>query len=591
MASYTIHIPTSETSNALQPVQQFQHPTQVGNQQYIPDPNLAETHAIYASQNRPLVSKNQIDKEGNLVLTETTNADDVSTEAAAVPEKIRHHDTSTDEVTDEEHIAFQALWLSRWVFCSRSLQWQRALGRKRVIKEAAAQKDAEASRSNKASGDDSVNTGKKPMSSKPPPTPKRKPSNTSASDDEDRSPPHTRQAAKKRQKATISSVKGKGSGTSKPTSSSDKVLSDEQLLKTDGNALVVESHNLSPDNIPPKDDAGTITSDLKASTLNFDLDNPQGVPQQKSPSLSPVLKDNEPSAKATSPEHTEDTHSNDGSPVINQDEDMEDPPQHSNTATNEVSSLHKSSNVETSTFGTIVAPATTSTKTSSELTPAELEQLKNTDPVSFLKAMMNAKSVLPIMVETSLNILVESGTGNDTPNLLRQIKKKFFETNLIEVLSKDSTSCFGLNNLLKKVDLLQVSDEASQVIVSLSSLLDQLQADNLRKREVDQKLNTKVTSHSSSWKAANESTTKEEEIDHLQEKVKAAKSRQEEIKQLKKKELDDVVQAGIQHIETAQKLVPEIEELKKQQATIERHLSLWASQYSTMKNNLPADFA
>src|SRR4051812_12249191 len=129
------------------------------------------------------------------------------------------------------------------------------------------------------------------------------------------------------------------------------------------------------------------------------------------------------------------------------------------------------------------------------LTSAELERLKNTHPVSFLKAMMNAENVSPIRVEPSSNILAESDKGNDIPNLLRQIKKKFFETDLSEVLSKDSTSCFGLNNLLKKVDLLLVSKEVSQVIVSLSSLVDQLQADTLRKQDVDEQLNTKVTSH------------------------------------------------------------------------------------------------
>src|SRR3954464_4958849 len=34
----------------------------------------------------------------------------------------RYHVQTTTEVTDEEHIAFLALWLSRCVICSRSLQ-------------------------------------------------------------------------------------------------------------------------------------------------------------------------------------------------------------------------------------------------------------------------------------------------------------------------------------------------------------------------------------------------------------------------------------------------------------------------------------
>lgn len=33
-----------------------------------------------------------------------------------------HHVTDTDKVSDEEHIAFLALWLSRCIFCCKSLK-------------------------------------------------------------------------------------------------------------------------------------------------------------------------------------------------------------------------------------------------------------------------------------------------------------------------------------------------------------------------------------------------------------------------------------------------------------------------------------
>jgi hypothetical protein len=35
---------------------------------------------------------------------------------------IDHHATSSGPVTDEEHVAFLTLWLSRFVFCSKSMQ-------------------------------------------------------------------------------------------------------------------------------------------------------------------------------------------------------------------------------------------------------------------------------------------------------------------------------------------------------------------------------------------------------------------------------------------------------------------------------------
>ncbi|XP_058764108.1 uncharacterized protein LOC131637531 [Vicia villosa] len=508
-----------------------------------------------------------------------------------------------------------------------------AVSRKRVIKETPAQKSAGASKSTKTSGSDSITTGKKPTSSKPPTPSKRKVSPTNASDDEDRSPSRTRQAAKKRQKATVPLTKEKGSGTSKLASSSDKVSSEESPVKVTSIIPVVESHNSSPDNIPTKDDVGTTTSDLNTSNLNIDLDNLQGIPRRKSPALSTVLEDVHPIATIVPTVHTEESHSNDASPPTHQDKDMEENPQCSNSgnvveqptgsedtiseheAADEASNFPVPDKNETLTFGTTVSPMATLKQTSAVLTPIELEQLKNTDPVSFLKTMMNADNVSPIRLETSSNVLVEGDKKDDIPDLLHQIKEKFFETNLVEGLSKDPTSCFGLSNLLKKVDLLLVSEEVSQVIVSLSLLIEQLQAEILRKRNIDEQLKAKVTSHSSSWKAAGDATKKadalklerskrqkeyetcrpnieswEQEIKRLEEQIKTVRSHQEEIKQSQQEELTEVAQLGIRHLETAQRLVPEIEELKKQQALIERRLSLWESQYSKMKDNLPRDF-
>jgi len=52
-----------------------------------------------------------------------------------------------------------------------------------------------------------------------------------------------------------------------------------------------------------------------------------------------------------------------------------------------------------------------------------------------------------------------------------------------------------------------------------------------------------------------------------------------------------VVQSGIKHFETAQKLVPEIEKLKKQRALIELRMSSWETQYLKIKKDLPEDFS
>lgn len=66
-------------------------------------------------------------------------------------------------------------------------------------------------------------------------------------------------------------------------------------------------------------------------------------------------------------------------------------------------------------------------------------------------------------------------------SLLRQIKEKFFNVDLIQAIREDTTICFGFKNLLKKVDVINTYEEVSQVLISLSFLLYQLQFDYVRK--------------------------------------------------------------------------------------------------------------
>ncbi|XP_058744010.1 uncharacterized protein LOC131616644 [Vicia villosa] len=393
----------------------------------------------------------------------------------------------------------------------------------------------------------------------------------------------------------------------------------------------MESHNSSPDNIPTKDDAGTATSDLKASSLHIDLDKLRGVSQHESHVLSPVLEDNQPLATIIPTASSEESHSNDEYPPTHQDETMEENPQCSNSgnvagqptgsedtiseqdAAEETSKLATPGSNEISNLGTTVSPVTTSKQAPAMPTPSELEQLKKTDPVSFLKTMMSIDNASSL--GTSSTVLAGTGDKDDITKLLHQIREKFFETNLVEALSKDSTKYYGLNNLMKKVDLLLVPVEISEVIVLLSSLIEQLQSNLLRKRDIDGQLTAKMTSHSSSWEAANDATKRVEtlklerlknqreyeecetnikawkkEIEQLKGKIKDAQSRQVEIQKTNQDELTEVAQSGIRHFETAQQLVPEIEELKRQRALIERHMSLWEIQYSKIKDNLPKDF-
>lgn len=63
----------------------------------------------------------------------------------------------------------------------------------------------------------------------------------------------------------------------------------------------------------------------------------------------------------------------------------------------------------------------------------------------------------------------------------------------------------------------------------------------------------------------------------------------DEICKLDHQELNKEIQDGVQHIEKAQQLETEIEELKKQRTMIECRLAVSALQYTRMKASLPTD--
>ncbi|XP_058782850.1 uncharacterized protein LOC131657469 [Vicia villosa] len=297
---------------------------------------------------------------------------------------------------------------------------------------------------------------------------------------------------------------------SKAASPGNKASSEESPLKTASNALVVESHNSSPDNIPPKDDAGTATSGFKDPGLTIDVDKLYSTSQNQTHVLSPVFEDVRPIATILPNEPVEESHSTDESPPTHQGKNLEeDHPfsgsdnvnqqSHDNEdsasekdAMEEISQPEKPVSQGTSTLDAKTIPETTSTPAPAKLTPSELEQLKQTDPLGFLKAIMNANTPSPQELNVSPAVTTDSSDKEDIPSLLRQIKERFFGVNLVDVLNREPIKSHNLNQLLKKVDLLQVSTEVSEVIVLLGSLLEQLQANILRKQNVEKELSETV---------------------------------------------------------------------------------------------------
>ncbi|XP_058726304.1 uncharacterized protein LOC131597636 [Vicia villosa] len=342
----------ASSSNVLRPIQKFQHPTQIKNQEHIPDPNDVEARTIYASQlllerdkSRKLLYRRVLELRGTprrvrVILSplsskppapskrkvpQTANSDDEDKspprtrqatkkrQRAATPSaKEKGYGSlkltsSSDKVSsdgsplkdasvsqhkshvlspvlkdtqplgtiiptasakeshsnDESPPIHQDENIEENLQCSNS-----AVTPKRQIKEAPVQKGFGTSRNTKASESDSVTTGKKPTSSKPLAPSKRKVPQTADSDNEDKSPPHTRQPTKKRQRAATPSAKEKGSGSSKLTSSSDKVSSDGSPLKA------AKSH--SNDESPPIHQDENIEENPQCSNSSNAAGNPIG---------------------------------------------------------------------------------------------------------------------------------------------------------------------------------------------------------------------------------------------------------------------------------------------------------------------------
>lgn len=123
-------------------------------------------------------------------------------------------------------------------------------------------------------------------------------------------------------------------------------------------------------------------------------------------------------------------------------------------------------------FGTITQPTTTSTTTPRNISQVELDNLKETNPAGFLKAMMNARSISSEKGGTSSNISREKLMEPSSQSLLLQIKERVFDTNLIHAVNENVNACFGLKDFMKKVVVLSVSREVSQVLITLGFLIN-----------------------------------------------------------------------------------------------------------------------
>src|SRR3954469_12050665 len=150
------------------------------------------------------------------------------------------------------------------------------------------------------------------------------------------------------------------------------------------------------------------------------------ISQDQTHVLSPVFEDVRPIATILPNEPIEESQSTDESPLTHQDKNLEEdhpfsgsdnvnPQSHDNEDTaSEKDAMEETSQPEkqdlqgTSTLDAKTIPETTSTPAPAKPTPSELEQLKQTDPLGFLKAIMHVNNSSLSAPDVSPAVTVES---------------------------------------------------------------------------------------------------------------------------------------------------------------------------------------
>ncbi|XP_050915494.1 uncharacterized protein LOC127130548 [Lathyrus oleraceus] len=150
------------------------------------------------------------------------------------------------------------------------------------------------------------------------------------------------------------------------------------------------------------------------------------------------------------------------------------------------------------------APSTSNTIAFS---PEELEALKRGKPAEYLKAIISARGGSNDKCSSSSIVSGGRYVSESADDLLKKIKEKAFDVDLLQVLENDPSACFGIKNLLKQVDILTNSLEVTDVIMELGLLIDQIIADLQRIKDASTKIQNKIETKAAEWEAGNESTT------------------------------------------------------------------------------------
>lgn len=74
-------------------------------------------------------------------------------------------------------------------------------------------------------------------------------------------------------------------------------------------------------------------------------------------------------------------------------------------------------------------------------------------------------------------------TSQSGREVLQKLKEKAFETDMIQLLENDTSSSYGIKDLLKQIDVVHASLEVTDLVMDLGMLIDCVVADLTRIRE------------------------------------------------------------------------------------------------------------
>lgn len=107
-----------------------------------------------------------------------------------------------------------------------------------------------------------------------------------------------------------------------------------------------------------------------------------------------------------------------------------------------------------------------STSAGPGLSYEDLATMKKDNPLAYLRAIINARES-----STDKSVSVSNASEDKAP--------KFFDVDLFQLLESNNMSCYDLKNILKQVELLDVSPEISEIIIELGIMVEHVSADVL----------------------------------------------------------------------------------------------------------------